>query len=376
MKIAYIVNARIPTEKAHGYQIMKVCESLSLAGVQVELILPNRVNEIKEDPFSYYDIKKIFSIFKVKTLNFISLSTYIGKLAFVLHRISFFINLIDLRLNKDTIIYSRDPEIVWLFKKKGYKAFYNAHNYPSKGDWVIKFFLRDTDGIICNSNGTKDRFSKAGFVNTEAVQNGVDLDEFKNIKESKEELRKSLNLPIDKKIAMYVGHLYKWKGVYTLIDVAKIIDPNIDIVIVGGNKDDLVQFDKACVERGVSNIILLGHKEKSEIPKYMMSADALLLPNIPVTEESEMFTSPIKMFEYMASGVPIIASDMPSIREVLNDTNSILVRAGDALEIVGAFKKIIGNFNEISNISNKAKEDAGNYTWGKHAERLVNFIQK
>jgi glycosyltransferase involved in cell wall biosynthesis len=73
---------------------------------------------------------------------------------------------------------------------------------------------------------------------------------------------------------------------------------------------------------------LTGFKEKQRIPEYQMAADMLVLPNIPSTKESEKYTSPIKMFEYMASGVPIIASDMPSLREVLNDHNATLIPPG------------------------------------------------
>ena len=55
-KILYIVNVRIPTEKAHGIQIIKMCESFSDNGMDLELLLPKRINNIKENPFNYYNI--------------------------------------------------------------------------------------------------------------------------------------------------------------------------------------------------------------------------------------------------------------------------------------------------------------------------------
>ena len=57
MKLIYITNARITTEKAHGIQIMKTCEVFSNAGMKVLLIIPRRFNWIKKDPFDYYGIK-------------------------------------------------------------------------------------------------------------------------------------------------------------------------------------------------------------------------------------------------------------------------------------------------------------------------------
>ena len=59
MKILYIANARIPTEKAHGFQICKMCEQLSLQGAEVELIVPKRKNKITQDVFQYYDLKYV-----------------------------------------------------------------------------------------------------------------------------------------------------------------------------------------------------------------------------------------------------------------------------------------------------------------------------
>ena len=68
MKILYIANARMPTEKAHGIQIMKTCEAFAELGHEVELILPWRFNPIKEDIFEYYNVKKNFKIKKYRLL--------------------------------------------------------------------------------------------------------------------------------------------------------------------------------------------------------------------------------------------------------------------------------------------------------------------
>ena len=74
-KLVYIANARIPTEKAHGIQIMKMCEAFSAQVVDVELVLPRRLNRIKENPFDYYGVKKNFKITKLPTIDFITLAT-------------------------------------------------------------------------------------------------------------------------------------------------------------------------------------------------------------------------------------------------------------------------------------------------------------
>ena len=71
MKIIYIANIRLPTEKAHGIQIMKMAEALANQGINLELLVPARRNDLTEDPFAFYGIKKNFQIKKVACLDFL-----------------------------------------------------------------------------------------------------------------------------------------------------------------------------------------------------------------------------------------------------------------------------------------------------------------
>src|SRR3989338_6533517 len=73
MKLSYIADIRLPTEKAHGAQIMKTCEAFSLNGIDTELIVPWRFNHIKENPFTYYNIRGNFKITKIPSLDLVRL---------------------------------------------------------------------------------------------------------------------------------------------------------------------------------------------------------------------------------------------------------------------------------------------------------------
>ena len=103
MKIFYISNARLPTEKAHGVAVMKTCEALAKAGHEVELIVPNRRNTLADDPFLYYDIKTKFPL---RTLPTIDLPW--GRFGFLLQEISFAVGTIFFLRGKEGAIYSRD----------------------------------------------------------------------------------------------------------------------------------------------------------------------------------------------------------------------------------------------------------------------------
>ena len=90
MKLYYLSNLRIPTEKAHGIQIVKMCEAFALSGLEVELIVPMKYNEIKEDPYNYYNVKKIFKIIKLFYLDFSKF--FHNKIGFFLQTATFLIS--------------------------------------------------------------------------------------------------------------------------------------------------------------------------------------------------------------------------------------------------------------------------------------------
>ena len=92
-----------------------------------------------------------------------------------------------------------------------------------------------------------------------------------------------------------------------------------------GGVPNMILINSEKKAKGSENILVLGHKPHKTMPVFLKAADVLVLPNSAKEEISRSYTSPLKLFEYMASGRPIVASDLPSIREVLNENNSLLV---------------------------------------------------
>lgn len=358
----------MPTEKAHGYQISKMCEALASSGAGVSLIVPTRKNETKQDIFGYYNIKKNFEIKYIQAFDALSFFNA-SRIGFYFQSLSFLVALRRVVIPRDTIVVTRNPEVAWFYTQKGYRVFYDAHNYPAHGGRLFKWLLRNCVGVIANSGGTADVFKKNGFSNVLTAPNAVDLTQFDGVKVPE---RNSLGLPAGR-IVMYVGHLYGWKGVDIVVEAAcRLADRDTTFVFVGGTEKDTACYREKTQD--LDNVLFLGHHQRSEIPAFIKSADVLLLPNVPSTIESTSYTSPIKMFEYMASGVPIVASDLPSIREVLNGSNSILVTPGDPgallAGITQAFEK------EARKLALRAKEEVKAYTWDARALKIFHFIQQ
>jgi glycosyltransferase involved in cell wall biosynthesis len=376
MKVYYIVNARIPTEKAHGWQISTMCFELANLGHEIELVVPTR-NSGDTSVFKYYSLEENFKINYLKTPDFLKYERILSNKAIYLLALFFLFRLMFFKVEKDAIVYTRNPEIAWLFSFRRRLTFFDAHTWPNSKTEVFKKMLKKVSGIVCNSAGTAKAFKDNGFENILVAPNAVDLEKF-NIAESKSELRKKLNLPTDKKIIMYVGHLYEWKGINVVMQTAGELRENLDylFVLVGGTDNDINKYNNIINEEGLKNILLAGHKPQAEMPIYMKTADILLLPNVPVTKESEKYTSPIKMFEYMASKRLIITSDLPSLREILNEDNSVLFKAGSTKDLAVEIDKVLKNPDDYQNLIEQAFRDVQGYTWEKRAKRIVDFINE
>ncbi len=361
----------MPSQRAHGFQIAKTCEKFAALGNDVSLLHPYRKNDLTEDIFNYYGLKRNFKVEVIPSLDVIVLSRYIGFLAFYLQSFLFSLALIFRKFDKNSIIYTRDIFIALIFQMKNYAVAYNVHNWSKKRKLFSKLLNREMK-IVCNSEGTKRKIMEEGFTRVIAVPNGVDIEDY-GIMEDVLGVRKRLNLPINKKIVMYVGNLYQWKGVDVMLRAAKFMEEkDIVFVIVGGDEDDIKKYTQKTAD--ITNVLFVGHKQKKDIPLYIKSSDVLLLPNSAITEESRYHTSPIKMFEYMASGVPIIASNLPSIREILNEENSFLVQPDSPKTLAEEIQIVFDNLAFAKKKAEKARIDVQKYTWDEYAKKILHFI--
>jgi len=371
MKLIYIVNVRMPTEKAHGIQIIEMCKAFAKKGHELELIVPRRINWIKQNPFEYYGIEKNFKIKKIICLDLIPFDRYLGHLAFWIESATFyFFTLFHLLFKKVDIIYTRDKLFLFysLFKKN---LIYEAHGFPKKYFFYHSFFKR-LKKIIVITQKLKDVFVEQGISPKKILiaPDGVDLEKF-NIEDTQEECRRRLNLPLGKKIVLYTGHLYAWKGVRTLAESSQFLSENIEIYFVGGTERHIKKFKIYCSQ---FNVHTVGHRPHDEIPYWLKAADVLIFPSSDKNKREKDWTSPLKIFEYMASKRIIITSDLPSIREVLNKKNAIFFEPNNSKKLAEAIKNVLENPVFSAKLLEQAFKDVQDYTWQKRAQNILNFI--
>lgn len=368
MNILYIANARIPTEKAHGIQIIKMCEAFAV-GNKLELVLPRRLNKIKDNPFSYYGVERTFKIKKLPCLDLIPFYKYLGNLGLWIESLTFFLSVFFYVIGKKVdIIYGRDSFLLLLglFKKN---IIFEAHVF-SKNYFLYSLFLKKSKGIVVITQKLKDLFIERGIPSTKIfiAPDAVDLKKF-NIAETQEECRRKLNLLQGEKIILYTGHLYGWKGAQVLAKTSSYLPEGVKVYFVGGTKEDIQEF-----KIQASNVKIVGHRPYAEIPYWLGAADILVLPNSGKEEISRHWTSPMKMFEYMAARRPIVASDLPSIREILNKENAVLIEPDNPEALARGMKEVLRSPQLSDKIVARAFQDVQEYTWEKRVEKILFFL--
>lgn len=377
MKLIYIANARIPTEKAHGIQIMKMCEAFVNSGLEVELIIPKRRNPIKEDIFSYYGVETKFAVKRIFSLDLLGIK-YIGRLALYIQAVTFAFSVFIYSLFNygkfhDSILYFRDEFSPWLLSIFYGNTFLEIHAFGKRFAYYKKLFSK-VGGLVLITEKAEEEFLKLGVAKGKILTapDGVDLEKF-NLNLNQEQARRQLNLPLDKKLIIYSGHLYNWKGVDDLAESSQYLPEDYLIIFVGGIKNDEKKFIDA--HKDNKKIIIAGQKPYSQIPVYLKAADVLVLPNKTGSDLSVKYTSPLKLFEYMAARRPIVSTNLPSLREILDDANSIIVKPDDPEDLARGIKKILNDDKLSAEITAMAYEAVKSYTWKKRAEKILIFVK-
>ena len=378
-KIYYIANARMPTERAHGIQLAKMCEAFLEKGVSLELVVPRR-STVSESVASFYGLRRAIPIKKLSVLD-----VYLyGRVGYVAGSFSFalayFFYLLAKRMRGERfIIYTTDIDqfSFFLIPFLGVPYFAEIHD-AKEPKWPFTFFFRRVCGLIVINRIIKEKIC-ARFVlpSTRVVvhPNGIDLGVF-HLEYNMQKAREQLGLPQDKKIVLYVGKFYGWKGLDTLVEAADLLrgDASIQWYLVGDTEQRL----KNITHRDTlpPSIRCIAHRTIKEIPLWLSAADVRIALGTKKNEYSYYHTSPMKLFEYMAiPGRGIIAADTPAIKEIVSDDEVVFYMPDNAYDLKTKIERMIISPHESVLKSQNAFERVKGFTWEKRADAIVQFIK-
>lgn len=361
--LVYIANIRIPGERAHATQVMKMCEAFARAGIEVTLLVPRRHARLPDDPFRYHGCEQLFTIAYLPCVD----TVRFGRAGFHLESLSFsFAALVRVLKSRPDTVYGRELLPLLLCRLFRMRVVFESH----RGEWNIlaRLLARLQTPFVVISNGLKTHYQRRGVPNERifVAHDGIDLVEFAELT-PKNDARATLGIGKDARIAMYIGSLEEWKGYRTLLAAAALLPKPWQVVVIGGSPAKVEQLSKE-----FPHVLFLGYRPYTTLPVNQRAADALVIPNSAGTPLSSTFTSPLKVFAHMAANIPIVASDLPSLREVLKDDMATFVAPDSPRKLAEGIQSAIDPSNKGKVL--RARKEAKHYSWEERALSIMTFL--
>jgi glycosyltransferase involved in cell wall biosynthesis len=240
---------------------------------------------------------------------------------------------------------------------------------------MVRYNLRAADCVICVSEPAKAHLVTTWNVPADKIAvfpNGVDVQRFRPYPEARSEVRRSLGADTNPLI-VFVGNFYRWHDVTTLLDAfGQVLAtyPGARLVLVGDGSQRQAMTQHT-IDVGIGHAVqFTGFMAHSEVPRLLAAADVAVAPY--PTMKQDLWLSPMKLFEYMASGTAVVASAVGQVAKVVKDGgNGLLVPPGDASAMAAALKKLIDDAALRSRLGQQAREDAvRKHSWEHYVSRL------
>lgn len=392
-KLLYISFMRLPTEKAHGLQIMQNCEAFAAAGCDVTLWVARRWNtrELRQvkDPYDYYGVDPNFAIRRIPCIDlfpFFPPDSLGARIAFYVLILSYALAaLIPLLFSRADIYYCRDELLLALLTrlKPRRSLAYEAHQYaPAGRGAALQRFVVSRVGSVIAITGLlrQDLVGQSGADSARAIvaHDGIRRGRFTDLP-AQAEARRQLGWSEDAFVVGYLGRLHTIgldKGVGTLVDALAALG-DAQLALVGGPDEMALQLRERWLERGLSeeHFVYVGHVPPAEAPLYPRAFNVCAMPHPPALQFSS-YTSPLKLFEYMAAGRAIVASDLPAWADVVaQEETALLLPPEDITAWAAAIKRLKDDPNLRRRLGERARERVlARYTWRVRAEQILAHI--
>lgn len=286
------------------------------------------------------------------------------------------------RNNYSGLVYARKAGVPLVIEYNGSEIWMSRNwgkplRYEAMSEEIELAVLKGADLIVGNAQALKDELVARGIEPDRVliIPNGVDPEKF-NPSIDGTEIRKKLNIGKNDILVSFVGSFGPWHGAEVLAKAIKPvirINQNIRFAFIGSGAKLQEVLDIIDEDKMASHTIITGLVAREETPKYLAASDILVSPQIPNPDGTPFFGSPTKLFEYMAMGKAIIASDLDQIGIILTDNeNAILTEPGNYQKISEAILKLAEDRAERIRLGNNArKEVVRKYSWLSHVSTVI-----
>ncbi len=385
--VALFADIRFPSPRANGIQVVKTAQALAARGREVRLVVRHSDPRPTEDILTAFGVDPTprlqvdrLRVGHARNATVIPRLRYLGRALILARRASgqgsFVITrdlqLADLllRFRCDGLVYEAHAVEAIMYDER--QQLYGLESGPTSAKrariegrerrvWTgARGFVATTRGILTTFErlfGSRPR--------TAVVPNGCDIPR-----------DRVFTPPAESGRVVYAGQLYPWKGVDVLVQAFARLNRG-ELVIVGGlqgERDfDRVQSLAKSLNLG-NRVRFLGSLPQKEVAAQLAPATVVVAPFLKSAMTSE-HTSPIKAFEAMAAGRPLLISDTSASREIVeHGRTGILVSPGNVEAWAEALERVLSDRSLQMTLARAAYEKASHYSWARRAERIEEFL--
>jgi glycosyltransferase involved in cell wall biosynthesis len=373
-RIVYIYLNELDRESANMNQTLNMVQSFGKIS-EVTLV----VGWVSKRSFSsileFFRIKQNFSLKRVP-ISLILSNLFLEKAS---RFIFCFLTLFHLKFKKYDVIFTRDFGFLFFltkvpkFLKPKAKIIFESHKVYHIVSEKVSFeqekkALLEANTIVAITGGIKDDLVKFFEIEKDLIavfSDGVNTENFAKVKVDKK-MRSAVHI-------VYTGTFKDWKGVDVLVKSVKYIgSEGVKIKLIGGIGEDRDRIEKLVKEEGLEDkISVKGFLSQDDMIRELKSSDIAVIPNLK-TDIGERYTSPLKLFEYLACGLPIVCSDLPSMREVLVEgKNALFFEPENEKDLSQKIDYLIENFSLREKMGSKNFEDSKKYSWENRAKNIL-----
>jgi len=377
MKIAVVAPTHLPARRANTLQVMKMAQALACLGHDVRVAAPGA-------PGTAVPWEEIADLYGLQTrfpVEWLPAAPALRRYDYGWRAVTW------ARRNRADVLYTRLPQAAAIASTLGVPTILETHDLPASrtGAWLFRRFLRGSGGrrlVAITQALASDLAEGLGAPPppfTIVAPDGVDLQRYEGLPPPAQ-ARGQLGMAPERFTAGYTGHLYAGRGVELILEMAARL-PEMGFLLAGGEPADVERLRLKLNTRNLENVTLLEFVPNAALPRYHAACDAFLMPyqrRVAASSGGDIarYLSPMKLFEYMACGRPILSSDLPVFGEVLSSQNAILLPPEDVQAWVDALASLRLDPGRCALLGVQARQDAGRYTWERRAEMILKGIER
>lgn len=378
-KFIFISEFSVTTPKAATvFQSAKMCATLAAAGHSVEFWVRKGTEIAEADLADFFNLPRNFSVKKIP-IGGKSAQAYPGRptLAWLYWRLLWYA--FFLKEDRKKIVYTRDVFAAWIFAINGYFSCLELHFAPENRLVPYGFFLKPLSRVICLTASIKEKILKFDFPEKKTLCLGSAVDEMAlACSLSRAAAKKQAGVPEEAFILGYVGLLRdreKVEGMEIILTAVAQLPAHFYLLVVGGLPAEVAHYQALSRHLGVAHRVkFVGYQKRKFLPDFYRALD-LGLAIFDDSVHSRRAVSSLKILEYMAAEVPVVASDIPTVRHFLNEENAWLAPPGSAALLARTIERAAADAEWQKKIK-QAKIDVAKFSWLKRVAALEAFIGK